>query len=49
MNQQDFEQLFRSWDNRIYDYYRLWLYRMQEHPILFWAMFLLAIKGLVWW
>ena len=49
MNQQEFEKRLKSANNKLYDFYRRCIYQMQEHPWMFWALFLLAFKGLVWW
>lgn len=47
MNQQEFEQYFRAADNKLHDFYRNSLYRMGEHPMLFWGLLVFATVGVV--
>ena len=47
MNRDDFEQLYRSADNKLYEFYRAVLYRMGEHPSIFWCLVAFAVVGVV--
>ena len=52
MNKDELKQLFRSADNKLYEFYRTILYRMGEHPSIFWTLFAFAVVGVgtvLWW
>lgn len=47
MNRDEFEKMFDSMSNGVYDFYRNFLYHMGSYPMLFWALMLLSVCGLL--